>query len=150
MANKEKARRFFEASRTGDYCGIMVENDLMPVMSFIQANIEEGKEKLIEFLEKTKEALRERVVGMMQGLYEKEFTDEELDEIIAFYESPPMQHLLNFIPMLPSKMEELLFREQETIMKEAKQIYREVYGHDPEEFEDFEDIDDFDDGFQLQ
>ncbi len=115
----------------------IIETTLKPVLQL--DNMTAEKKKLIEsFLEKYKNIVKEefsweKMMPDYIRIYRETFTEEELQNLIAFYESPTGQMFIRKTPEIMDKMSDLLRMKMVSILSRMNTALNETIKALPED-----------------
>ena len=126
MASPEKVNEFLEKSR------IITNTSSMRDMMFSRVYVEllkEGDEnagEYCEFEKRKSEFLTQKTVDLMSKYFEKNFTDEEMDELIAIYSSPIYKRLTEALPSLMTNLLDYIEEHEKELEEEILSIHTQV------------------------
>ncbi|MDA3839607.1 MAG: DUF2059 domain-containing protein [Patescibacteria group bacterium] len=125
MASKENVERFVIAAKLENQQSIFIKSNMDAILLAEEFD-EKEKEILAEAKRRYLTEVKEKTMENNKRLLEETFTDEEINELIKFFNSPVVQHYYKIMPELIQKITNFVNENEDIFLKRRIKIYEDV------------------------
>lgn len=126
MASEEKIREFLEKSEIIKTTSSLKDMVFSRMYLELMKDGDENAGEYCEFEKRKSDFLTQKTVNFMAKFFENNFTDEEIDELIAIHSSPTYKRLTESLPSLMTNLFDYMEEHEKEVEEEIRSIQAQV------------------------